>query len=1085
MKSIISIVGFVSVEAFAWQSTFHKQMSSAKITTTTTIASGKHFVLHNDHAFLPYASKNDRISLNLLRAHIQNNSNEDTQENDDEESEKSFNSESQEFSMMLQPPSRTGSKDNHRKSNRQRHRTKLKSTSRLKNHSSNSTRSSDNAILPPISLDGNQDQDNVGQRFSGIKRSKLKSRKPKTKRSRDSFKSSSEYDEEEVMSDGPALTSWDEFFSKSPMLGINDFSKTNNDTNSNDDSFEESSYSHNGRFGDLPSPSSLFGDGIKSNADSDTNTTGSSTGSFLDGVLPVSELFYRSTQSISASDKTVDENEMENEGKETDDEELPFSAEQSNQILTTNNKILVRRNIANRNQYQFPDEKSLLQDGAQYRTDIAKLRASASDNSKDRRSGREMRRGKTGRRTRNDRSYAKGQGRKMVRRGMEMLVGGEPINADPPLRSVDLSYCLETANSLAAAGLKGSSISKINLPDWAAVVTTNSRDFGPLLHKTSVSNVSKVSREIYCEHFVSSSIKWNVCPKDLKSLVKQYELSEIKYEPDNDRDIVGSYEELVERVSNVEFVDSQPLEMKYDSGMGFGKDVLPKRKHINTFQTGENVEKYSNKRKGQDSVFLGGELKFTLGVTRTELESGHDGGSNKHILRKVLGKGISNAIRAESLGFIVGIGNLALNEVDGGSTEFRVEFSLSPSDSMKYGELEWAAKKINLALAQSMDDGEMALAMAAAAKDEVAWPVKVRNRVVDEFLLEAEDIEDDRIDDDEEDDDLSSSIASRRLDDEDDFETQRENLLDDDISISFPSDIQGDDNNGSDFDGPFGMPGDTIYSKDDIFLGGGNGGVFPDYSPDGLSSSPYSGNLGPLLVDAVVQKALTRQPRVIAIGDVHGCIDELQALLRRCDYRPGDLVVFLGDLVSKGPDSTSVVQMARELGAIGVRGNHDFEVIRWHQAIKSGAEPPVIGSEHYQIASKLSTADLRWMYSLPWYISSKELNALFVHAGFVSGIRLGKQNPRLMMNMRSILPDGTVTSKFFNNWPWARLWDGPHTVLFGHDADRGLQQYEHAIGLDTGCVYGGRLTACILPEKRLVSVSAKREYFQYRRKHFD
>jgi hypothetical protein len=88
-------------------------------------------------------------------------------------------------------------------------------------------------------------------------------------------------------------------------------------------------------------------------------------------------------------------------------------------------------------------------------------------------------------------------------------------------------------------------------------------------------------------------------------------------------------------------------------------------------------------------------------------------------------------------------------------------------------------------------------------------------------------------------------------------------------------------------------------------------------------------------------------------------------------------------------------------------------------------------------------------------------------------------------NERSILPDGTVTSKFFNNWPWARLWDGPQTVFFGHDADRGLQQYEHAIGLDTGCVYGGKLTACILPERRLVSVNAKKEYFQYRRKHFD
>ena len=1076
MKSIIFIVGFVSVEALAWQSTFREQIHSA--------TTGKQFI-RSDHAFLPYKGRSGALS-NRLRSHIHRSSKDSSQESD-ETSKESFNSESQEFSMMLQPPSRTGSKDNNRKSTRQRerHRTKLKSVSRLKSNS-NSTKSYGDAILPPISLDGSN-QDKVGNKFSRMQGQKFKSRKQKSKRPIESLTPPLFIKSEgEVISDEPALTSWDEFFSKPPTSGLNVFTKPDYDTNSNLDLYDETSYgTTSGKIGDLPSPSYLFGDGIKSNVDRDSNKSGS-TGSFLDGVLPVSELFYRSTQSISASDENDGENEMENQEKETDDEELPFSAEQSNQILTTNNKILVRRNIANRNQYQFPDEKPSLQDEAQYRTDIAKLRASGSVSaSKDRRSGKETRRGKNGRRTRNDRSYTKGQGRKMVRRGMEMLVGGEPINADPPLRSVDLSYCLETANSLAVLGLEGSSSSKVNLPDWAAVVTTNSRDFGPLMHKSSVFKVSKLSREIYCEHFVSSSIKWNVCPKDLKNLAKQYELSEIRFEPDDDKNIIGSYQDLVERVSNVEFVDSQPLEMKYESGMGFGKDTLPKRKHINTFQTsGENVETYSSNRKGKDAAFLGGELKFTLGVSRTELESGHDGGSNKHILRQVLGKGISNAIRAESLGFDVGIGNLVLNEVDGGSTEFRVEFQLSPNDSMKYGELEWAAKKINLALAQSMDDGEMALAMAAAAKDELAWPVKVRNRVVDEFLLEAEDIEDDRIDDDEEDDDLSSSIASSRLDDEDDFETQRENLEEDEITITIASSI-GEDKNDLGFDGPFGMPGDTIYSKDDIFLGGGNGGVFPDYSPNGLSTSPYSGNLGPLLVDAVVQKALARQPRVIAIGDVHGCIDELQALLRRCDYRPGDLIVFLGDLVSKGPDSASVVQMARELGAIGVRGNHDFEVIRWHQAIKSGAEPPVIGSEHYQIASKLSTADMRWMYSLPWYISSKELNALFVHAGFVSGIRLGKQNPRLMMNMRSILPDGTVTSKFFNNWPWARLWDGPHTVLFGHDADRGLQQYEHAIGLDTGCVYGGRLTACILPEKRLVSVSAKKEYFQYRRKHFD
>lgn len=78
----------------------------------------------------------------------------------------------------------------------------------------------------------------------------------------------------------------------------------------------------------------------------------------------------------------------------------------------------------------------------------------------------------------------------------------------------------------------------------------------------------------------------------------------------------------------------------------------------------------------------------------------------------------------------------------------------------------------------------------------------------------------------------------------------------------------------------------------------------------------------PLLVHegTHVARALARSPRVIVIGDVHGCVDEFQALLRLSDYQPGDQVILLGDLVAKGPDSVGVVQMARDLGARTVRG---------------------------------------------------------------------------------------------------------------------------------------------------------------------
>lgn len=248
---------------------------------------------------------------------------------------------------------------------------------------------------------------------------------------------------------------------------------------------------------------------------------------------------------------------------------------------------------------------------------------------------------------------------------------------------------------------------------------------------------------------------------------------------------------------------------------------------------------------------------------------------------------------------------------------------------------------------------------------------------------------------------------------------------------------------------------------------------------------------------------------------------------------------------------------AYELGAMGVRGNHEFEVIRWHHALSNGMKAPPIGGEHFHIACALSPREMKWIRNCPWYMSAASVakaattsssssggggappsssppdfstsssggsqapwnslwspkapspsspssgasgrlgpedsepgeressdlaRTLFVHAGFVAGLKMQRQNPRLMMNMRSILPDGSATAKHFSNWPWARLWDGPESVVFGHDADRGLQLYDRATGIDTGCVYGGRLTAYLLPEQKLVSVSAKRQYLAFKPK---
>jgi hypothetical protein len=722
----------------------------------------------------------------------------------------------------------------------------------------------------------------------------------------------------------------------------------------------------------------------------------------LDGVLPVSDLFYRSSQSM---------NDEEEPGVDGDDDELPFSAEQSDQLTTVHNKIKIRRNQASRKPSQNNSRKPR-------------------------------------------RKFSKP--RKMVRRGMEMLVGGVPINADPPQRYIDLVFQSNAS--------------------WQEAILINSRDFGPLYHSNSVHKISQTQQALFCEHFVSSALKWVVCPQELKTIVETYTSGLLR----NNEESKASIEEspslqelvdddllLLERSDLQEDEDESSIEND-DTNNKDDDDEKNKAKSSEGSGFG-TLTSFNSESDDNDSFdkshHLGGELVFSIGVSSDELES------TPSVLERVLARGIAAA--TECTGFEVSFDKLILTDMDDGTTMISGQFTLTLMDeSMSHADMGKKAQRINSSLAQAMDDGDMQLAMASAAKEETGWPESVRDRVVEEFLFDDDDGDGPLDEDDEEDEIPTSKKKTTRTNEKQQQSTGVS-------SLDMTKDVIDE------YDGPFGMPGSKIYHKDDLFLGRGNDGVFWDYSGLNLAQAPYQGNLGLRLVDATVQRAKERYPRVIAIGDVHGCIDELQDLLRKCDYRPGDLIVFLGDLVSKGPDSISVVQMARELGAIGVRGNHDFEVVRWHQAIKSGVDPPVVGSEHFHIASCLSKADMKWMYSLPWYISSKELGALFVHAGFVSGIRLAKQNPRLMMNMRSILPDGTVTSKFFNNWPWARLWDGPQTVLFGHDADRGLQQYEHAIGLDTGCVYGGRLTACILPEKRLVSVSARREYFKYRRKHYD
>jgi Calcineurin-like phosphoesterase len=212
--------------------------------------------------------------------------------------------------------------------------------------------------------------------------------------------------------------------------------------------------------------------------------------------------------------------------------------------------------------------------------------------------------------------------------------------------------------------------------------------------------------------------------------------------------------------------------------------------------------------------------------------------------------------------------------------------------------------------------------------------------------------------------------------------------------------------------------------------------------------------------------------RTLIVGDVHGCLDELLALLARVGRAPGDRVVLVGDLCAKGPDSAGVVRWARASGADAVLGNHDAHVLR---AVRGEAK---VGPAHRAVAETLGTADIAWLELRPLWLrldGAAERPHVVVHGGLVPGIPLEQQTRDHLLNLRSITALGEP-SKRIDGVPWASLWRGPEHVVFGHDAVRGLQRHPFATGLDTGCVYGRELTALVLPAGELISVPAARAY---------
>ena len=215
--------------------------------------------------------------------------------------------------------------------------------------------------------------------------------------------------------------------------------------------------------------------------------------------------------------------------------------------------------------------------------------------------------------------------------------------------------------------------------------------------------------------------------------------------------------------------------------------------------------------------------------------------------------------------------------------------------------------------------------------------------------------------------------------------------------------------------------------------------------------------------------------RTVFIGDVHGCLDELEMLYKKLAVSSADRVLFVGDLVAKGPDSQGVLAFVRASGARSVLGNHDDAVLRYRRALQEGREPK-LKPGHLAVARSLSEEDWSFLDEMPLLLRVPDLEVAVVHAGVVPGKPLEAQARDDLLAMRTLRPDGTASPRLEEGELWPQRYAGPEHIVFGHNAISGLQRTRFASGLDTGCVYGRTLTALVLPENTLVSVAAKRAY---------
>jgi len=220
-------------------------------------------------------------------------------------------------------------------------------------------------------------------------------------------------------------------------------------------------------------------------------------------------------------------------------------------------------------------------------------------------------------------------------------------------------------------------------------------------------------------------------------------------------------------------------------------------------------------------------------------------------------------------------------------------------------------------------------------------------------------------------------------------------------------------------------------------------------------------------------EAESRGGRLVFIGDIHGCYDELVELLDRIAPDDEDVVVSCGDIVRKGPEVERCLDLWRDRRYFSVLGNNEKKTIGYGPLRRL-----------FSIRQDLVDYIAAW----PLCIDFPRERVSAVHGGVLPETRVDAGSIKAQQDTVYRLRYVRKTNGEWHMVPkdheqpgdklWAEVWRGNRTVLYGHTPLKQPRLDEKAIGLDTGCVYGGMLTAAVLEDGdwKTISVKARRKY---------